>query len=251
MTRTDVTIQKGNHMDLKGTADRLEDLLGLQSPAIALAFVDRPPDAVKEFTGEAPSACSFWRSAETGVFFAPARSHGNCAVGAMVMGFSSIDLRESLTESVEMMVGSSYLTPEEPANIPSVAEGSAGIVYGPLRDCPLEPDVVLVWLSPAQAMLFGEAGGNLAWTDSAAGVLGRPACAALPLALSTRSPQLSLGCIGMRTFTEVSDDRLLGVLPGAVAASFAESLQATKDANGRMAAHYQERKQTISHLSRT
>jgi len=237
-------------MDLKDTADELEDLLGLQSPAIALAFVDRPPDAVKEFTGEAPSACSFWRSAETGVFFAPARSHGNC-VGAMVMGFSSIDLRESLTESVEMMVGSSYLTPEEVANIPSVAEDRAGIVYGPLRDCPLEPDVVMVWLSPAQAMLFGEAGGNVAWSDSSTGVLGRPACAALPLALESLRPELSLGCIGMRTFTEVSDDHLLGVLPGAVAASFAESLRATKDANGRMAAHYQERKQTISHLSRT
>lgn len=232
-------------MDLKETADRLEDVLGLQSPAIALAFVDRAPDAVKEFAGDAPSACSFWRSAESGTFYAPARSHGNCAVGAMVMGFSTIDLGESLTESVEAMVGSSYLAPEEPANIPSVGQDHAGIVYGPMHDFPLEPDVVLMWLSPAQAMLFGEAGGNVAWSDSATGVLGRPACAALPLALSNGSPQLSLGCIGMRTFTEVSDDRLLGVLPRVAIGSFAESLRVTQDANRRMAALYQERKRAV------
>lgn len=229
-------------MDLNYTADALEDILGLQAPPIALAFVDAPPSGVDLFTEAAPSACSFWRAAEKATFYAPAQSHGNCAVGAMVMGFASTDLGEALSDSVEKMVGSSYLSADEPANIPSVATDSAGIVYGTLRDFPLEPDVVLVWLSPAQAMLFGEGGGNVAWSDSSTGVLGRPACAALPLALSTHSPQLSLGCIGMRTFTEVSDDRLLGVLPGAVAASFAESLRNAAAANGRMAAYYQERK---------
>lgn len=229
-------------MDLNRAADRVEDILGLQSPAIALAFVDRPPDAVDEFDGTAPSACSFWRSAETATFYAPARGHGNCPVGAMVMGFDSIELGEALSESVEKMIGSSYLSPEEPANIPTVARDSAGIVYGPLREFPTEPDVVLMWLSPAQAMLFGEAGGNVAWSDSSTSVHGRPACAALPLALNSLSPELSLGCIGMRTYTEVSDDRLLGVLPGVLVGSFAESLQDTKDANRHMAAHYQERK---------
>ncbi|MDQ3767633.1 MAG: DUF169 domain-containing protein [Actinomycetota bacterium] len=229
-------------MDLNHAAERVEDILGLQSPAIALAFVDRPPDAVDEFDGAAPSACGFWRLAETATFYAPAQSHGNCAVGAMVMGFDSIELGEALSESVEKMIGSSYLSPEEPANIPSIARDSAGIVYGPLPEFPLEPDVVLMWLSPAQAMLFGEAGGNVAWSDSSTGVVGRPACAALPLAMESARSQLSLGCIGMRTFTEVSDDRLLGVLPGAAVGSFAESLLETKNANARMAVYYQERK---------
>lgn len=229
-------------MNTSKAAETLEGILGLGSPAIALAFVDQPPDAVEEFAGIAPSACTFWRSAETATFYSPARSHGNCAVGAMVLGFDTIELGEALAESVERMIGSTYLSPDEPVNIPSVAGDNAGIVYGPLRRFPLEPDVVLVWLSPAQAMLFGEAGGNVAWPNSPTGVLGRPACAALPRALESLRPELSLGCIGMRTFTEVSDDRLLGVVPGAAIDSFAESLRNTRDANGEMAALYHERK---------
>ena len=232
-------------MDLEGTARKLEDVLGLQSPPIAIAFVDRPPEGLEEFTGTSPSACSFWRYAEAGPFFAPAGAHGNCAVGAMVMGLDSPELQSDLAASVDKMITASYLSPEEPASIPSVRTGSAGLVYGLLRDFPLNPDVVLMWLSPVQAMLFGEAGGIVAWSGSSPGVLGRPACAALPLAMGTGRPQLSLGCIGMRTFTEVSEDRLLAVLPGPAASSFTYSLRVAKDANAQMAAYYQERK----HLS--
>lgn len=229
-------------MDSRSMADRLEGDLGLRSAPIAVAFVDGPPEGVEEFTRTAPSACSLWRSAETGTFYAAANSHGNCSVGAMVMGFSSIEIEENLNASVEKMIASSYLSPEEPTNIPSVEKGSAGIVYGTLRDFPLEPDVILMWLSPVQGMLFGEASGNVAWSGSSGGVLGRPACAALPVAMESGRPQLSLGCIGMRTFTEVSEDHLLAVLPGAAADSFVESLRETKAANAQMAAYYQERK---------
>lgn len=233
-------------MNSETMTDRFEADLGLQAPPIAIAFVTRPPDGIDRFSGTAPSACSMWRSAETGPFYAPASSHGNCSVGAMVMGFDSVELQEDLSASVEKMVATSYLSAEEPANIPAVTKKSTGIVYGTLRGFPLEPDVILMWLSPSQAMLFGEAGGNVAWSDASASVLGRPACAAIPLALKSGRAQLSLGCIGMRTYTEVSDDRLLAVLPGAAASPFADSLREKKEANARMAAHYGERKRLAS-----
>lgn len=231
-------------MDMDQTAGVIEHILGLQAPPVALAFVDVPPDNVELLVDQAPSACSFWRWAATRTFYAPAQSHGNCAVGSMVMGFDSTEMGEALNESVKKMVGSSYLSPEEPPNIPTVAKDGAGIVYGPLREFPLELDAVLLWLSPSQAMLFGEAGGNVSWSESSTGVLGRPACAAVPLAMNNLRSQLSLGCIGMRTFTEISDDRMLGVLPGAAVQSFAESLQVTSDANDLMSAHYEERKRS-------
>ena len=229
-------------MDMNLAAGVIEDTLGLQAPLIALAFVDARPNTVEELAEPAPSACSFWRSAETSTFYAPAQSHQNCAVGAMVMGFDSVEQGEALSETVDKMVGSSYLSPEEVPNIPAVAKNGAGIVYGPLREFPLEPDAVLVWLSPTQAMLFGEAGGNVAWSESSTGVLGRPACAAVPLAMNNLRSQLSLGCVGMRTFTEISDDRMLGVLPGAQVRSFSESLRVVKGANDSMAAVYEEGK---------
>jgi uncharacterized protein (DUF169 family) len=229
-------------MGLNDPVDVIEDILGLQSPPVALAFVEAPPDAVELRAEPAPSACAFWRAAETRTFYVQAQSHGNCPVGAMVMGFDSIQLPGALSESVESMVSASYLSSEEPASIPTVAKESAGIVYGPLREFPLDPDVILMWLSPAQAMFFGEAGGNVAWSDSSTGVLGRPACAAIPLAMNDVRSELSLGCIGMRTFTEISDDRMLGVLPGTVVHTFVESLRRTKDANDLMATYYQKRK---------
>ncbi len=230
-------------MDATTVSERLEAGLSLQAPAVALAFVDGPPESVPVFSGAPPSACSFWRAAETSTFYAPAASHRNCPVGAMVMGFAlEKPLQEALSNSVDEMLDASYVSAEEMERIPTVTENSAGIVYGPLRELQLEPDVVLLWLTPATAMLFGEAGGNVAWSESPRRLFGRPACAAIPAALQSRRPELSLGCVGMRTYTEVSEDQMLGVLPGAVVNAFVEELEKTLDANRHMAGVYRARK---------
>ena len=34
---------------------------------------------------------------------------------------------------------------------------AAGIVYGPLGELPIEPDLILLWLTPRQAMFYSEA----------------------------------------------------------------------------------------------
>lgn len=230
-------------MDSTTISDRLEAGLSLERPAVALAFVDGFPESIPLFSGAPPSACSFWRAAETGTFYAPATSHRNCPLGAMVMGFAlEKPLQEALSDSVDEMLDASYISADEVERIPTVTEDSAGIVYGPLREIPLEPDVVLLWLTPATAMLFGEAGGNLTWSESPGRVFGRPACAAIPAALQSGRPELSLGCVGMRTFTEVRGDQMLGVLPGAVVGPFVEELEKTLAANAHMAGAYQARR---------
>lgn len=55
-------------------------------------------------------------------------------------------------------------------------------------------------------------------------------------------PTLSLGCMGMRTFTEISEDRLLAVLPGDRAKEFSDALEQTLTANSAMQDFYEERK---------
>ena len=144
---------------------------------------------------------------------------------------------------VGTMCGCNYLSPDEPARIPTVKKSKTGIVYGPLKDFPLEPDLILMWLTPQQAMLFSEAAGTSSWTDaSPMSALGRPACSALPTSFEQQRATLSLGCMGMRTFTEIGQDRILAVLPGKKAGELSEHLVTTAAANSAMQDFYRGHK---------
>jgi uncharacterized protein (DUF169 family) len=230
----------------QGVAEQIQGLLGLATPPVAVAFVSEAPSGITQTTTVSPSTCGFWRQAEQGVFYAEASQHFNCQVGAMVMGFNLPDeVMQQIGGLVNTMCGCAYLSPEEGDKIPSVGRGSAGVVYGPLSQFPVTPDAIVMWLSPKQAMLFNEASGAASWAAAPSRVNGRPACGALPLAIQGSAPTLSLGCIGMRTFTDVADDRLLAVVPGDKAAEFAESLAGTASANNAMLSFYQQRKAEV------
>ena len=137
------------------------------------------------------------------------------------------------------------MSSDEPARIPAVQSKPKGIVYGPLDAFPLRPDVVVCWLSPSQAMIWNETSGEARWDRTiSAPVSGRPACAALPASISQNKPFLSFGCMGMRTFTEVSGDRMLAIIPGGLLIEFAAKLQAMRSTNDAMQSFYKERLNT-------
>jgi uncharacterized protein (DUF169 family) len=228
------------------TAQRLSALLSLRHPPVALAFTSRQPEGIPQATKAVPSACTFWRLAEQGTFYAAAAQHFNCLVGSMVMGFElPAEVGEQLGGLVQSMCDANYLTMDEAAKIPSVGRQSAGIVYGPLQDFPLDPDVVLFWVNVAQAMLYSEAAGRAAWTSAPMEVSGRPGCAAIPLALRDNQPGMSLGCAGMRTFTEIGDDETLAAVPGSALAEFVDALASTVDSNAAMRDFYSAHKAAI------
>ncbi|MBV8819166.1 MAG: DUF169 domain-containing protein [Acidobacteriaceae bacterium] len=238
-------------MQYTDVAEKIGAMLGLATPPVALSFVEGPPEGIATTEQAVPSACSFWRVAETGLFYAPADKHFNCPIGSMTMGFDlPPEVQQNLMGFVQMMTGNGYIAADEPPNIPTVKKQSGGIVYGPLKDFPFEPDVVLCWLTPRQAMLYNEAVGQAHWTEHAPSTpLGRPACAALPTALNSAQPQLSMGCTGMRTFTDISDDRLLVVLPGAKLSELLQSLEATIESNGKMQEFYSQHKASFPPLN--
>ncbi|WP_203907381.1 DUF169 domain-containing protein [Rhizocola hellebori] len=228
-------------------AQRLISALDLGSAPIALTFVDSAPDGLPAAAQPRPSACSFWRDAEHGTFFASAVAHLNCALGAMVMGFDlPAETYRTLGDIVTMMCECSYLDPIEADKVPSMAGPSNGIVYGPLAQHPLPPDLVLMWLSPKQAMLFNEAAGTASWAAGSTAVTGRPACAALPLASADAVPTMSFGCTGMRTFTEVADDHMLSVVPGQRLERFTAAVEGTQKANHAMTRYYQQQKEQLA-----
>lgn len=218
--------------------------LALEIPPVALARVDKAPQGVRTIGNNIPSACTFWRMAETEVLYAPASAHFNCPIGTMTMGFDMPEpVQKELMGAVEMMCGCGYISKDEPAKIPHMMPGHAGIVYGPLARFPIEPDFILLWMTPRQAMIFNEATGGSSWAaDTPTSIFGRPACTAIPLALSHSKPQLSLGCMGMRTYTEIDEDRILAVLPAKQVADFCNSLEAARATNEKMRDFYEGRK---------
>jgi uncharacterized protein (DUF169 family) len=224
-------------------AATLTSTLGLDTKPIALALADAPPAGVRTFEGTVPSACTFWRRAESAVFYATAAQHFRCPVGAMVMGFEMTDaVKSELSSLVGVMVDEGYLCADEVPHIPTLPRKSAGVVYGPLQDFPIEPDAIVLWVTPRQAMLMHEASDACHWGATPAPALGRPACAAIPTALSRGAMTASLGCIGMRTYTEVADDHLLAVVPAEAMPQLAAKLAGIVAANGVLGEFHEARK---------
>lgn len=235
-------------LDQRDLSARLVQALGLNTPPIGLCFVSEKPAEISNFEESVPSACTLWRRAEKGVFFAAPDRHFNCPIGAMTMGFELPDeVKANLMGAVGMMCSNQYIAADEPAHIPGIQKAKSGIVYGPLADLPAAADLVVMWLSPRQLMFFNEASGNCSWSSSSSSkVFGRPACGALPVAFAESQPAISAGCLGMRTFTEISDDRLLGVVPGSALGSFCEAVDRTIAANAAMQTYYTGQKAMFS-----
>src|SRR4051812_41730203 len=124
-------------MPYQSQAQQLTDLLGLATPPVALAFVESQPASVDRTSRHVPSACTFWRQAEQGVFYAEAPEHAECPVGVLTMGFELTKEQEpGAMQLIQTMCDLSYLSMDEVAALPKVSKPHTGIVYGPLADMP-------------------------------------------------------------------------------------------------------------------
>mgnify|MGYP001571764076 FL=1 len=200
-------------------------------------------DPITAGTAPAPSACSFWRRAETASFTADAKSHLNCKVGAHVMGFSLGEQdMQALGALVQTMTGVAYIAPEEVSAIPRLPEHKAWH-YTPLRTASSTPELVLLWIDGRQVMLIQEAMGSAHWkSGKGLRTTGRPACGALALAYHHAEAVLSFGCAGMRTFTEIPDHFMLCVVPGELVEGLCNGLAQTTKSNAAVQCVYDKQK---------
>jgi len=159
--------------------------LGLSRRPVAVAFRDAPPAGVSAFAGSEPSSCSFWRLAEAGrTFYTVPGDHHNCPIGSYTHAIPLPPQRASeLEQTLGFMGGLGYVRMEEVPGIPVLARTPGAVVYAPLGDTPVDPDVVLVAGRPGRLMLLLEAAGRAGVTTQP-GLLGRPTCMALPAALA-------------------------------------------------------------------
>jgi uncharacterized protein (DUF169 family) len=221
--------------------------LQLEFQPIAMTFVQEQPAAIPRTEQVLPSSCSFWRQAETEVFYAAAEDHYRCPLGAMVMGFPLPEPQmQELMAEVGQMCAASYVREAEVEHVPKNENPSAGIVYGPLGSFPLEPDAVLLWLTPQQAMVMNECCGLINWSEPADGVFGRPGCSAVPLALVKGKPSQSWGCVGMRLNTDIPDELFLMVVPGNRLPTLEVDLIFATEVHQRMKDYYLGRAQKTS-----
>ena len=221
-----------NWKELEG---KISEAVKLSKRPVAVAFLDAAPASVEQFRGTEPSGCSFWRLAASGkVFFTVPENHFNCAVGAYTHNISLAPEREKETEqTLKFMFDLGYVRPEEVPEIPRLRKTPAAIVYSPLGEAPVTPDVVLFACKPEAAMLLNEAIGR-AGVASGAPALGRPTCMALPASIE-HGAILSLGCIGNRVYTGLGEDELYIVLRAKDVRAVADALVIITSAN--MALH--------------
>src|SRR5207245_2934447 len=114
----------------------------------------------------------------------------------------------------------------------------------PLSDSTFVPDVVLFSCNAAAAMLLNEAASR-AGVAAGAPALGRPTCMALPASLQNGAI-LSLGCIGNRVYTGLSENEMYIVVRGSDLANIADALDTIVRANSELRSYHSTQRQHLA-----
>jgi len=222
---------------------QLSEILGLQRRPVAVAFRDTAPTGVAKFAGTEPSGCSFWRIAAGGrTFYTVPSDHHNCPIGSYTHNIALPPERApELDQTLSLMAQIGYIKMEEVPGIPRLAQAPGAVVYAPLGDTPVDPDVVLFAGRPGRVMLLQEAA-LCAGVKAQAPLLGRPTCMALPAALAY-GLVASTGCIGNRVYTGLDDADLYVAVPGRDLARIADETATIRAANAALLDYHRGRRQ--------
>ena len=222
------------------------DHLHLQQRPVAVIFRDAPPAGVARFAGTVPSGCSFWRLAAEGrSFYTVPADHYNCPIGSYTHNIPLPENRaQELDQTLGLLVQIGYVRMEEVPGIPRLPKTPGAVVYAPLGDSSLDPDVVLFAGRPGSVMLLQEAA-QRAGVAAQWPLFGRPTCMALPFALA-HGAVASTGCIGNRVYTDLGEGELYLAVPGRDIARVAQELQTIASANAQLLAYHKDRKQKLT-----
>ena len=227
-------------------ADRLTEALELSRSPIAVAFPGAVPPDVPEFDGTVPAGCAFWEEAMTRTFATSAGHHALCSIGIHTHNLAGAPASQpgELQASLEAMIGLDYVREEEVAAIPVLEHPVQHAVYGPLRDFPLDPAVVLLFVDARQGLVLSEAVARV--DGGVAPAMGRPACAVVPQAVNNGTSAMSLGCCGARAYLPaLSDDVAIWALPGSRLEEYCEQIGVFARGNRTLAAFHEGRKRDV------
>ena len=221
-----------------------QDLLGLAVPPVAIAFLNHvpagiariermlPPATADGRTGAAAASCVFWIDGMQGVFATTAEDHGNCSVGGLTHGFKTME-EIAHNADVAALCETGWVTPEAVAKIAVVREKPKSVVYGPLRDMPVEPSVILLRLNGKQQMLLHDAWPRLRFE-------GKPQCHIIPIAKESDELAVSVGCMLSRVRTGMSNNEVTCAIPASRVSLLIERLRTARAADNAVAAYAAE-----------
>jgi uncharacterized protein (DUF169 family) len=234
--------------DYRQLERRFSETLGLQRRPVAVAVMETLPSGVSKFTGTEPSGCSFWRLAAEGrTFYTVPSDHYNCPIGSYTHNIPlPSDRAKELEDTLGFMAGIGYVRMEEVPGIPRLPKTPAAIVYAPLGDTPVDPDVVLFW-GPAEKVMLLQEAAIRAGVAAQLNTLGRPTCMAIPAAMAL-GMVASTGCVGNRVYTGAQEGELYAAIPGKDLVRLADETQTIASANAKLLQYHQERRQQLATL---
>ena len=227
-------------------ADDLMHFLDLSVPPVAIAFSDSMPTGVTVFDGVVPAGCVFWQLAATRTFATSTRDHELCSIGTHThhMALPSKSYQSELKRTLEAMSGLDYVREEEVAAIPMLEHEVKHVIYGPLADFPLEPEVVLLFAHAQQGLILSEAAARV--DKGAPPAMGRPACAVVPQVVNHGHAAMSLGCCGARAYLDsLSDSVAMWGFPGSKIGQYCEQIAILSRANKTLTAFHTRRREDV------
>lgn len=222
-------------------AAQLSKVLGLKHAPLAITFTNEAPAGVAAHDGTMPdpsgdgrtgrvaAGCIFWMHAADKTFTTTPEDHYNCSVGSVTHGLKSLE-SVMANEDVQGILESEWVTPAEALQLPMVQAQHDYVVYGPLAETPLEPDVVFLRINAFQSMVIHDAFSDIAFE-------GKPQCHIIPIAKEQNRLAISTGCMLSRIRTGMSPDELTCTIPAGQLPEVVARLEARRSANAAVGAY--------------
>ncbi len=217
--------------------------LELALPPIALSFADGAPANVPSYDRVVPAGCVFWQKAATRTFVTTAKDHALCSIGVHThhLADPAPSQQAELAEALKVMSDLDYVRPEEVAAIPVIKRQVKHVIYGPLAEFPLDPEVVLLFAHSRQGLILSEAIARV--DEGIPAAMGRPACAVVPQVLNLGNAAMSLGCCGARAYLDLLTDSVaMWALPASKLERYCTEIAALARANKTLTAFHSRRR---------
>ena len=226
-------------------AQTLTDALHLERPPVAVCFADAIPAGVKQVTGSVPAGCRFWQEAQGGVFATVPSQHDLCGIGIYTHNLeASPAAQKDLGDALKVFADLGYVREQDIPLIPVLKNRPQAVIYGPLSQVPLPPDVVLLFVNADQTLILSEASQQV--EGGLPPAMGRPACAVVPQALNNNQTALSLGCCGARAYLDILTPGVaVYAIPGRRLEAFTERVSALAKANAVLSAFHTLRRKEV------
>ncbi len=220
-------------------AARLQGALALSAPPIAITFSDAAPEGVAAFdapmpdpmpdgrTGRVPAGCVFWIQGADRTFSTVKADHGNCSVGSLTHGFSTLE-EVAGNSDVAALLETGWVTMDVVPQIPVVSERPGAVTYGPLAETPVEPSVVLLRVNGKQMMVLSDAVPGLR-------IEGKPQCHIVAIAKEQGEIAASVGCALSRVRTGMPATEMTCAIPAAKVAEVIDAIETNAVADAAVA----------------